>query len=939
MVQAPTGTVTLVFTDIEGSTVLWEYFGEGFMALLDQHNALFREAITELGGYEVQTMGDAFIIAFQEAAPAVAMCLVMQERLHAAEWPESLNDETVVELSGTTEDGSFRGLRVRMGVHTGRPDCQPDPVTGRMDYFGSMVNRAARVCGVSHGGQLVVSRATWEAVGGGKQWSRLPGGTVVVDLGGHALPGLEGQEQLRQLLPASLSSRILPRLKTPSMKKTNLPTRVDSFFGREPELLELGQRVAGGQRLITVLGAGGTGKTRLSQHFGGTQLGEFPGGVWFCDLTQSRGRSGILSAMGVALEVPLTGRDPEAQLAEAILGRGRVLVILDNFEQVVDQATDTLGRWLQGAPEAVFMVTSRALLRIAGEEVFTLDPLPAAEAMNLFYDRARAVRPDFERTGDNEPVVTEIVERLDGMSLAVELAAARVRMLSPEKILSRLSERFKLLRGQRRDQSARQATLRGAIDWSWELLKPHEQSALSQLSVFRGGGTLEAAEAVVDLERFEDELWVLDVVESLVDHSLLRREEPHRGHVRYRMLESIREYAAEKQGEQAEATSLRHGSHFASLGQEDFLESLHTHGGMERRKNLALELENLLAGVDAGLVAGALEGAAGCALAAAEVFFLHGPFSDGIALLERVSGQPVSPATEARLFYMTGWLLQLAGRPAESLQHHQKALAIHRELGNRRGEGRILGNLASHHHNQGRIEEALAHYHQALPIHREVGNRRGEASTLANLASLHHEQGHIPEALEHYHQALAIARETGNRRHEAITLGNLANLHRDQGRIQEALEHYHQALPIHRDVGDHPGEGIALGNLGDLLFDQGDLGAAETHFQQAIAIIEELFPIAAGAFRGSLALIRAHQGDFDKARSLLGRGEPQLRGTHALELGKLLCKKARVEHLAGDSSAAAAALAEAETVAIEMGASLDSELTHTLAEARKILAG
>ncbi len=927
----PTGTVTLVFTDIQGSTALWEHFGTDFEALLDLHDNLFRAAIENHSGYEVKTEGDAFMVAFQQPRDAVRFCLDVQERLHTTDWPQTLlSNEAIADFAGVSDNGAFRGLRIRMGAHTGTPRCKPDPNTGRMDYFGRMVNRAARVGGVGHGGQVLVSSDTWEALGD------MPD-TEMLDLGEHALKGLERREHIRQVLPTSLAARTFPRIKTPDLKKTNLPARLDSFFGREPELEDLNQRIGADQRLITLLGAGGTGKTRLVQRLGGTQLASFSGGVWFCDLSEARSKAGILSAMGLALDVPLTSKDPEAQLADAILGRARVLVILDNFEQVVEHAAETVGRWLLRAPEAVFLVTSRALLRIEGEEVLYLDPLPVDEAVNLFCDRARAVQPGFERTDKNAPAVTEIVERLDCMSLAVELAAARVRMLSPEKILERLSQRFKLLRGQRRDQPARQATLRGAIDWSWELLKPYEQSALSQLAVFHGGCTLEAAEAVVDLGAFEEAPWVMDVVEALVDHSLLRRVEPYPGHVRYRMLESVREYSAEKLGAETAATALRHGSHFASFGEQAFLESLDTHGGVERCKALALELENLIAGVDAGLATGEPETAAGCALAAGELFHMHGPFSEGVALLKRVSGLPVSRATQGRLSRGAGWLLRLAGRYSAALEHYSQALAIAREVGNRQHEGVILGNLADLHREQGRVSEALEHFQQGLAIAREVGNRQHEGVTRGSLANLHREQGRIPDALKHLQQALAIAREVGERRIEGINLGNLAILHRDQDRIPEALEHYSQALAIHREVGNRRGEGIALGNLGDLLFSQGDLVSAETHLRDAIAISDETWPVAAGAFRSSLALIRAQQGALDEALTLLDKGEPQLRGVHKLELSKLLCKKARVEHLAGEPDAAAAALAEAESLARDLKAEAQSELGQLIAEAREAI--
>jgi tetratricopeptide (TPR) repeat protein len=371
--------------------------------------------------------------------------------------------------------------------------------------------------------------------------------------------------------------------------------------------------------------------------------------------------------------------------------------------------------------------------------------------------------------------------------------------------------------------------------------------------------------------------------------------------------------------------------------------------------------------------------AADCALAAAELFEMHGPYSDGIALLERVSGQPVGRGTQVRLFRRAGRLLFIAGRYSEALEHFQQAIAIAREVGNRRVEGMTLGNLAWLHRQQGRLPEALEYYQQALAIAREVGDHGSEAVTLGNLAifhleqgrslegreylqralaiarevgnrriegmtleifaNLHRGQGRASEAREHFQQAIAIAREEGNRRVEGMHLGNLANLHSEHGRISEALEHFQQALAIAREVGNRRTEGITLGNLGDLLFSQGDLTAAETHLLLAITIGDETMPAASGAFRGSLALIRAQQGAFDEARTLLSQGEPQVRGVYKLELSKLLCKKAQVEHLAGNPAAAAAALTEARVIAGELDEGPDSGLEEALAEARAALSG
>jgi tetratricopeptide (TPR) repeat protein len=404
------------------------------------------------------------------------------------------------------------------------------------------------------------------------------------------------------------------------------------------------------------------------------------------------------------------------------------------------------------------------------------------------------------------------------------------------------------------------------------------------------------------------------------------------------MLESIRQYAAENLGEETAPTMLRHGSHFASFGKEVYIESLDTHGGVERRKTLALEFENFLAGVDAGLAAGELEVAAGCALAGGELFRINGPFSDGIALLERFSEQPIDLGTKARFFDMGGWFLQLAGRPVESLEHWDQALAIHKELGSLRNEGKTLAHQAVFCFEQGRIPEALEHFSRALAIHQEVGDRRFEAISLGGLAVLLANEGRNSEALEHYRQMLAITRTVGDRRMEGLTLGNLAAFYHDQGRVPESLEHYDMALKMARSVGDRRMEGLSLGNLGRLLFTQGDLPSAEAHLRDAILISDEIWPTAAGAFRGSLALLRAQQGAWEEARSLLAQGESQVRGVYAIELGKLLSKKARVEHLAGDSAAAATALAEAESIAVKLGAGPDADLSQALAEARAVMA-
>jgi predicted ATPase/serine/threonine protein kinase/Tfp pilus assembly protein PilF len=719
---------------------------------------------------------------------------------------------------------------------------------------------------------------------------------------------------------------------------SNISEPSNGFFGRSEEFGELNRCIDQGQRLITLVGAGGTGKTRLSQHFGVQQVDRFRGGVWFCDLSEARGAAGRVAAIGSGLNLQLNQSDPEIQIASALRSRGHCLIILDNVEQILDDVAGALKTWLQEAPKAVFLLTSRSALRLQDEVVILLYPLPIAEAMQLFYHRAQAVRPSFAPSDANQPIVKEIVERLDCMALAVELAAVRVRSLSPEQVRQQLKQRFRLLRGERRDQAARQATLQGTIDWSWNLLKPSEQSALAQLAIFRGGCTIEAAESVIDLERFDDAPWVVDTLQSLVDQSLLRRLEPLEGHSRYRMLESVREYAAGKLIDQTAAMGLRHAQYFATFGSEKFLDSLDSHGGVQRRERLALEIENLVAAAEGAIAAGQPDTAAWCGLAAGAIFELKGPYLDGVALLNRVPAENLEPELQALLILRRGVLLWHAGQIPAAAQHYEQSLAISRGAGNRSVEGRALAMLGILRFRQSKTAEALEAYEQALIAFRKIGNRRFESRLLHNLGLMHSTAGRPAKALAYYEQALVMTRETGDRRHKGLILGNLGLLHVQLGQTTEALTYYELALDTARETGNRRTEGIILGNLGDLRYNRGESHAAEQYLQHAIEIGDEVFPADAGCFRSTLALVCAEKGAVDEARILLEKGDSKLRGDEPSELAILLCRRARVEQLAGDASAASAALAEAETIAAELEVGPDSELGQELSKARTALA-
>lgn len=697
-----------------------------------------------------------------------------------------------------------------------------------------------------------------------------------------------------------------------AVARHSLPAERDAFVGRRQPLETLARHLEGDRsELVTLLGPGGTGKTRLAQKYGWTSLSHWPGGVWFCDLREARSVDGIALAVATALNVSLGREDPVVQLGHAIAGRGRTLVILDNFEQVASHAEATLGRWQARAEKASFLVTSRERLQLESEILLEVEPLdPDTESLELFEERARAHRPGFRITAENKGTVTQIVRLLEGLPLAIELAASRLRMLSLDQLRARLRDGFSVLSGPVR---GRHGTLRATLDWSWALLTPWEQSAVAQASVFQGGFRLEAAEAVIDLSAHRDAPQVLDVIQSLVDKSWLRARVVEQT-PRFLMYATLQEYASEKlrasgsgSVESQMGTEARHGNYFAAMGTEEAIEALDRRGGRDRRSELRVELDNLIAACRVSLAYGSEQIAGETYLALAAVLELRGPLDLSLDL-----GREVVPVTRdlplrARVLRSLGSAYAAAGRHAEARLHydaaldiyrrahdpraeavvlgwlgivqHQQgqveeartqsevALALLRHAGDRCSEAMVLANLGGFHLDVGRMEEARSQLEAALPILREVGNRRALGIVLGNLGVLHVDQGRVGEARAHYEAALAIHREVGNRRHEGIVLSNLGALHLDQGRIAEAERHYAEALAIQRDVGDLRGEGMVLGNLAFAYEQEGRLEQAQEYYEAALAIHREVGNRRfEGVVLGNLGLALQKQGRIEEAR-------------------------------------------------------------------------
>ncbi|MGE5435356.1 MAG: ATP-binding protein [Candidatus Doudnabacteria bacterium] len=578
MSELPTGTVTFLFTDIEGSTKLLHELGDDYADALAAHRRVLREAFDRHGGVEVDTQGDAFFVAFARAKDALAA---------AAEGQKALE---------------YGPIRVRMGLHTG------EPLVTEEGYVGIDVHRAARIAAAGHGGQTVVSQTTFD----------LAGSDGLRDLGEHRLKDLSAPERIFQLGDGEF-----PPLKT--LYQTNLPVPATPFLGRERELGEVGEALARPDvRLLTLTGAGGSGKTRLALQAAAEAADEYPQGVWWVPLAPVREPDEVVATAARALG---TG----GSLEEA-LGDRRLLLLLDNFEHVIEAAPE-LTALLAKCPNLDVTVTSRERLQLDGEHVYPVPVLDRSEARELFAARARAVRPDFEPNGS----LDELCARLDDLPLALELAAARTTILSTEQLLNRLGARLDLLKGGR-DAEVRQHTLRATIEWSYDLLDPDEQRLFARLAVFRGGTTLEAAEAICDAD--------IDELQSLVDKSLVRiRDED-----RFWMLETINEFAAERLGESGEEDELRRrqAEFFLALAESANLSAEAIDIGP--RPELVLpEQDNLRAALDWAAEAGEIELGLRLAIALEQFWVAAGPYEGARrveAFLDRAAGLPTSSAHE-----------------------------------------------------------------------------------------------------------------------------------------------------------------------------------------------------------------------------------------------------------------------------------------------------
>ncbi len=792
--DGPTVVTTYLFTDVEGSTRLWEEDPDGMRHALARHDALTRAAIDGNRGTLVKMSGDGAHAAFEDPLDALRATLELQSAL------------------ATPVAAASVQLRVRCGLHVGVSERREN------DFFGPSVNRAARIMSVAHGGQILLSEAVAALVR-----ERLPAGMTLRDLGAVRLRDLSNVERVYQVVHPELRESF-PTLRSLEATPNNLPQQLTSFIGREHELSEI-RTLLHETRLLTLLGLGGIGKTRLSLHAAANALVDYPDGVWLVELAAlTDGRlvpQAVASVLGVREEA---GRPVSEALLKYVKDK-RLLVILDNCEHLVHACAALATQLLQSGPDIRVLASSRESLRVPGETVYPVPALPVPDsyekfkhsaleefaAARLFIDRTVAAQPAFEVTASNAIAVAEICRRLDGIPLAIELAAARVRALSVEQIAARLEDRFRLLTSGNRAALPRQQTLRALIDWSYDLLTETERTLFRRLAVFAGGWTLEAAEAVGaggDLDKAQ----VLDTLADLVDKSLVSVEGDS---TRYRLLETVREYAATRlaQSDEGEATRARHLGFFLTYTENVAPDLLGPAQGSALER-FDLERENILS-AHAWCLRNELFAEEDYRLVHAikHYWFVRGLLNLGhrvtVEAVTRSVGETNS-LPRCRALWVAGQICCAMGHYKEAPSYLQESLQTARVLGDVPMIVSALNTLTLAALGQGDRFTALVHCREALHLANQLGNKRQIATASNALAQIYRLEGDLKAAEPLYEQTAVLGRELGDRDMAAVGFLNLAMVAIERGAATRARALLGEVLTIAEQSGSKPAGQSAL---------------------------------------------------------------------------------------------------------------------------------
>jgi predicted ATPase/class 3 adenylate cyclase/Tfp pilus assembly protein PilF len=923
MTELPSGAVTFLFTDIEGSTPLWERDANSMQESLAKHNAILYRVIQEHGGQVFKFIGDAIQAVFPLPTQAVEAAIAAQRSLASQTW------------------ASTGPIRVRMGIHTGLAEAREGEYGGNRHEL----NRVARIMSAGHGGQILVSKATVELVRG-----RQPSGVRFRDMDEHTLKGLVRREHIFQVVAPELPVDF-PPLNSEDKPRHNLPPQLTSFVGREKEIARI-KDLLGRSRLVTLTGSGGVGKTRLAIQVAEQAYPHYPHGVWFVELASLSSPDLVPQALAAVFGLREDkGRSPLDQVVE-YLGTRQLLLVLDNCEHLVETCAHLAHRLLHACPEIRILASSREGLGIDGELAYALpslsspDPLQLPppevlsqyEAVQLFAERARAVLPDFEITQANAHGIAQVTRRLDGIPLAIELAAARVKVLRVEQIADRLDECFRLLTGGSRTALPRHQTLRALIDWSYGLLSAVERVLLRRLAVFSGGWTLEAAEIVCSSMTEHDTgidgeaasqpspeslhpADVLDVLTQLINKSMVVANRGQGEETRYYLLETIRQYAREKLLESGESERLRsrHLEFFLAFAEraEPELWRADQKRWLDRLQEEHDNLRSALEWTIGRQAEGSAEAGLKILIALEEFWWVRGHWSEARSWLAKVLDHPrlsKDSAVFGRGVNLAAWLAFWQGDFAlahnrfelaqdtgnvlddkrviadalrglgalafyqnqfsEARTYSERSLELFRETSNQPRIAAVLRGLGNLAMREGQSEQAQACFQESLRILRDLGGRIGIATTLKSLGEFYFLEGHLDQARPHFEESLAIYRDTGDRFGIAVLTAFLGDLHRYTGDLEQAGSYYEQALSLHGEIGDKIGSGYMLCALGFVALRRRDIDAARRMFEDCLAIALETGEH--GSFALALTGLAGVDENAEMAARLLGAAESYL---------------------------------------------------------------
>lgn len=813
----PSGNVTFLFTDIEGSTRLAQEFPESLPLALEKHYSILQTAIESNNGCILKTAGDAFYCSFEKSADAVKAAVDAQISLT---------------IEKCLPEGDNALIKVRMGIHSG-----PAEWNGRSDVGYITLARTARVMSAAYGGQIIISGAAYELYS--EQNSAGSNEKISFrDLGERRLKDLIQPLRLYQVIASGIRE-VFPPLKTLDARPNNLPLQLTSFIGLEKEIEQI-KYLMKQTRLLTFTGPGGTGKTRLALQIAADLIDDFENGVWFVDLASLSEPEFITNAIMQALDIK---EQPKRKIEDTLsdyLKEKELLIIFDNCEHLVKACAKLSEKLLQSSPKLKILATSREALQCLGEQIYQTLPLPVPdiksmktiedfsqyESVRLFNERAFAINSNFRMTADNAKFVAEICAKLDGIPLAIEMAAARIKILSVEEIYKRLNDGFRLLTGGKRTALPRQQTLKALIDWSYDLLNQEERILWKRLSVFTGGWTLEAAEEICSDNKIKNSE-IVDLLSQLIEKSIVIFDEINN---RYKMLMTIKQYGEEKLNLTNESSEvfLKYLDYFTRLSESAqpkfeqsegplWLEKIENdHGNFQSAIELSMKVSDKEKGLPRPPCRDAGEAGARIAIALKRFWIIRGHYSTGRQLLKKIlnSQDGLSKSTIGMVYSSIGSLSILQVGYEEARNFFEKGISIQREIDDKPGIAYSLNGLGYVSLYTGKFEEAQKNFNESLEMYREIGNKSSIAKILNNLGNLEISLGKLEQAKKFYEESLTIVRESGNKMLVSHPLNNLGAIANDEGNYELAKKYFQESLVIAREKENKSGIANTLYNLG-----------------------------------------------------------------------------------------------------------------------------